>query len=41
MGDGDVFNALLVGDDEGGARGELIGDVGEIDGLEQSVALLE
>ena len=41
VGDGDVFGALPAGDDEGGARGELVGDVGEIDGLEQSVALLE
>ncbi len=41
MGDGDVFGALPARDDEGGARGELVGDVGEIDGLEQSVALLK
>ena len=33
VGDRDVFGALPVGDDEGGAGGELVGDVGEIGGL--------
>ena len=30
-GDGDVFGALLIGDDEGGAGGELVGDMGELE----------
>ena len=31
--DRDIFGALPAGDDEGGAGGKLVGDVGEINGL--------
>ena len=30
-GDGDVFSALPAGDNKGGAGGELVGDVGELE----------